>query len=472
MLTTRAIEFLESRGIEPETASRMGVTSEERHGIADWISFPFLKNGVAVNHKYRKIKEKAFEQDKGGEQCFWNYDCLLDETLKDQPIIITEGEFDALAAIQCGFSRSVSVPSGAPQAPIGDEQTNKYNFIHDAIKDIGDCKEIILAVDMDSAGSALLQDLSLRLGKERCKWVKYPKRKNGDGNCKDINETLVEWGEKGVKLSIEKAQWMQTDGVYSMGQLAPIKEPEAFSLGFLGDAPYKIRKGDFCVVTGIPSHGKSSFLNDLACRMADKHGWKTAFASFEQTPQTEHRRNLRSWYIGGLLYGDAIKNADAWIDEHFRFIVPSDNDDVTIDWVLSRCAMAVVQHDCDMIIIDPWNEMDHRRNYNESLTEYVGNAIKSFKRMAKRLNIHLIVAAHPTKLKKEEGEYQAPTLYDISDSAHWANKADIGLSVHRPDKTINRTIVTVLKIRYQYACGEPNVYAMVFDKESKHYELE
>lgn len=460
-------KYLANRGIDSEVATRYGIKKVERHGSADWICFPFVKNGVTVNNKYKNISKKSFEQDKGGEQCFWNYDVLLDETLKDMPIIITEGELDAIAAIQCGYVRTVSVPNGAPANPLGEQETSKYYFLQDAMKLISDCKEIIIAVDNDGAGSALLQDLSIRIGKERCKWVKYPKNKT-DGYCKDLNETLACWGDEGVRQSITRARWVMTDGVYSMDELPPIPEPIAYSIGYDdGFAPYKIRKGDFCVVTGIPSHGKSSILNDIACRMVSKYGWRVAFASFEQKPQTEHRRNLRAWFNNGIKTD--YKNADLWIKDHFRFIMPSGEDDVTLEWVLSRCAMSVTQHDCDMIIIDPWNEMDHRRNYNESLTEYVGNAIKSFKRMANKLNIHLIVAAHPAKMRKEDGSYKSPTLYDISDSAHWSNKADIGFSVHRPDKSKNETIVTVLKVRYQYACGTPETYSMSFDDDSKKY---
>ena len=94
---------------------------------------------------------------------------------------------------------------------------------------------------------------------------------------------------------------------------------------------------------------------------------------------------------------------------------------------------AVMRDNVKVFIIDPWNELDHDRFREESLTEYTGRAIKELKRLAMRLNVHIICVAHPTKMQRrnQAGDVPKPTLYDISDSAHWANKADVGLVVWR-----------------------------------------
>jgi twinkle protein len=111
---------------------------------------------------------------------------------------------DALAAIQCGFLRTVSVPDGAPAEPLGGASGPKYAYLDEAI---GRRREatIILAVDGDKAGANLFHDLVLRLGRARCKFVNYPfKRSKREQRCKDLNEVLQEWGEKGV---VETAAW-------------------------------------------------------------------------------------------------------------------------------------------------------------------------------------------------------------------------------------------------------------------------
>jgi RecA-family ATPase len=70
---------------------------------------------------------------------------------------------------------------------------------------------------------------------------------------------------------------------------------------------------------------------------------------------------------------------------------------VTLDWMLDRMEVAVVRHGVQVIVIDPWNEMDHTRARDETMTEYVGRAIKALKRFARKFQVHLIVIAHPTK---------------------------------------------------------------------------
>lgn len=478
MLNNKHLQILQNeRKLEPEILARYGITSSERSGGGEWISIPYLIGSDTVNRKYRTIGgEKKFSQEPDGKQCFWNSNALMDVSLHDQPIIITEGEFDALSAIQAGFVRAVSVPNGAPSKEIGGAtDSTKYRYFDDAEKLFSDEREIIIAVDNDAAGTNLLNDLAIRLGKPRCKWVKYPYRRDrSQGRCKDLNEVLQAYGEHGVTECIRRAEWMKTDGVYAMDELPPITEQACHKIGFpVLDNHYQIRRGDFCVVTGIPSHGKSSFLNDVACRMAMTHGWRIAFASFEQTPQTDHKRNLLSWHGRKhevWLSPSERAAAEAWINQHFRFIVPSEDDSPNLQWVLERCAMAVIQHGCDMIVIDPWNELDHERPRDMSLTEYTGFAIKEFKRLARKYNIHLVVAAHPAKMRAEGGAYDPPTLYDISDSAHWANKADVGISVFRPDMKINETEIHVKKVRYQPHVGMPGIIKTHFITDCRRYE--
>jgi hypothetical protein len=95
MLTDRAIAWLEARGLDPELASGLGWKSVNPGGGGEEIAIPYYVNGVIVNHKYRRLDGKAFRQDKGGQQVFFNYDCLHDESLADMPLVITEGELDA-----------------------------------------------------------------------------------------------------------------------------------------------------------------------------------------------------------------------------------------------------------------------------------------------------------------------------------------------------------------------------------------
>lgn len=452
-LSRRHGDLLECRGLDIEILERYGVTSGSRHG-PDTIEIPYYWGGERVNTKYRTIAgEKQFSQDAGGKCVFWNCDVISDPTLADQPLIITEGEFDAFAAIQAGFPRVVSVPNGAPSTPMGEVASGKYAYLDNAPAALRDVREIILATDGDEPGIALRDDLALRLGRARCKWLSYAKDK------KDLADMLAQWGERGVTETIMRARWLAIDGVYKLSELPPLNPPRALCSGFPGlDQRYRLRIGDFCVVTGAPGRGKTTFTRDLACRMAQQHQWRTVLASFEAVPQLDHRRALRTWYGGALVNQLSlieIERADAWIDEYFRFVVPDEQDDVTLDWLIDRIAAAAIRDHVKLAIIDPWNEMDHERPKDLTLTEYVGAALRRLKRIARQLGIHLIVCAHPAKMQRtREGKFPTPALYDISDSAMWANRADVGIVVEKQDDYGGASI-QVVKVRFQDEIGKP-----------------
>ena len=465
MLKESHAAILEKRGLDIELLVDLGVESSARLG-GDCIAIPYRRAGKIVNTKYRTISgEKRFAQEKNGEKCFWNVDVLDDDTLTG-PLIITEGEFDAVAAMQAGYQRVVSVPDGAPCQEVNDGSV-KYSYL-DGIN-FKRFEEILIASDNDEPGRNLLHDLSERLGKPRCKWLKYPK------DCKDFNDALARYGPKGVQEPIRRAQWMKVDGIYRMSELPPEPDRTAYDIGIAGlQQRYKIRLGDFAVVTGIPSHGKSTFVNDVCCHLALKYNWTIAMASFEQHPQIDHKRNLRRWFNRkppDLQTAEQLAEADDWIDKNFSFIVPGEDDDVTLEWALKTCSASIIQHHAKVVVIDPWNEMDHDRPRDMSLTEYTGFAIKQFRKLARRYGVHVIVVAHPVKMQrsKDHGELLVPSPYDISDSAHWYNKSDIALVVHR--FVGEQSMVRVSKSRYHDIIGTPGDVGMQFNNYTGRYSV-
>lgn len=476
---TERMEFeteqqLSARGLDPEVCSRMGVsTAVTPDGGDGWVAIPFFMDGKVVNHKYRRIikapDKQNFSQDKGGKQCFWNHDAITDVTLADQPLLITEGEFDALAALQSGFVRVVSVPGGAPGAPV--EGDGKYGFLVDVLPYLKSCKEIIICTDDDKPGHALLQDLGARLGRGRCRYVTYP------AGCKDLLDVLLGYGSGAVVEAVMAAKWLHVPGLYRMSDLPPFPDSEPLCTMIPGmHEHFKLRKGDFTVITGVPSSGKSTFVNDLCCRMAHHHHMPTCFASFEQHPQTDHRRALRTWFIGKKESSQSeaeIASADTWIDANFSFVVGDEDEDCTLDWLLDKLASAVIRYGAEIVVIDPWNEMDHAKDRMVTMTEYTGIAIRTLKKFARKWNVHVMVVAHPSKmLKDKSGSIPCPSLYDIAESSHWFNKPDIGIVVHpEHDDTLgDYTAVHVKKIRYQEKIGRPGVVKLRYQPHTAKFE--
>lgn len=475
ILSEHSAALVEARGLDLELCVGLGLeTASDPGGSSDWVAIPYIRSGAVTHHKYKRMvkidrdegKVPHYSQDRGAKQYFWNYDCITDSTLSGQPLIVTEGEFDAIAALQAGFPRAVSVPNGAPEKELQNADGPKFSYVADTLDVLKDA-QIVLATDNDGPGVLLMNELAMRLGKPRCRYVTYP-----DG-CKDLNDVLRIHGTKAVVECINDAKWIRVEGLYRMSELPPAPEAFVHSIGIPGLCDhYLIREGDFTVITGIPGHGKSTLVNDIACRMAERYGWTVAFASPEQDPQEDHRRALRTWHgrmAARLQTPEQIAAADQWIDRHFLFICPDEDTDADLEWLLDTMAGAVIRHGAKLLVVDPWNELDHARPNGMSLTEYVGWAIRKLKKFAKKFRCHMIVVAHPAKLQRERGTNKppVPTLYDISDSSAWFNKPDVGMIVHQDS---GKTWVRIPKVRYRGVIGNPGKVHLRFDPNTMRFE--
>jgi hypothetical protein len=227
-------------------------------------------------------------------------------------------------------------------------------------------------------------------------------------------------------------------------------EEPALSTGWLQlDEFYRVRKKEWTLITGIPGAGKTTWLDNLCLNMAKNYNWKIAMFSAENIPHERHAIAL-SKLLG--IGGDG--NLD-FIGDHFAFLSPNE-DNLTIDKVLSMCDTLMATWKFDALVIDPWNELDHMKRGNISETEHVSASLSKLRRYARMKNIHSWMVAHPTKLHKLEGTntYPVPTPYDVSGSAHFRNKSDNCLSLWWDyEKKDMATQIHVQKIRFR-ECGQ------------------
>lgn len=463
-LTEHQAAWLLDRRIDPDTAVRYGVGSSSRGDIA----FAFIEHGRVVNHKYRSA-DKQFRQDKDAVKCFWNHDAILDPALKTgaQRLIITEGEMDALSAIECGFPHAVSVPDGAPEAlrdlPEREADDKKFSYVYRAIEALKGVKSIVLATDGDEPGRVLAQELVRRLGAGRCLFITYPE------GCKDLNEVLMKHGPAEVARVLNAAKPWPVSGLYTIDDIPDLGPIKTFSTGWSGlDSFIKLYLGSFIVVTGIPNHGKSAIVAALCTRVAEAHGWHICMASFENRIRPFLEAQIRHFL--GVDKEAALK----FMRQRFSFIcqqTTSDAEDMSLEWLLERARDSVLRYGTKVVVIDPWNEVEHKREGNESETEYISRAIRMMKRFATNYDCIVIVVAHPTKMNiGKEGAIKEPTLYDISGSSNWNNKADQGIVVHRPNLSSNVSVVSVRKVRFQPETGKPGSQAFQLNTITKRFD--
>ena len=418
------------------------------------IQYPYYRGGEVVNIKYRD-RNKNFRMGAGAERIMYGLTIEIKDT-----IIITEGEMDKLSIDQAGFHGAISVPDGAPSLNTKNYET-KFDYLDSESNVFDAAKTVILAVDNDEPGKKLEEELARRIGRGKCKRVIWP-----DG-CKDANETLVEHGEDKLKQCINSAKPYPINGIFDIMDVDDrvknlyvngCSRGEMTGWKNLNDL-YTVRVGEWTLVTGIPSHGKSEFIDALAINLGKIYGWKFGIYSPENQPIERHIAKLIEKYKGKpfnkganeRLSMDDIDSAMDLLNDYYSFILPGDDDSHTVESVIELAKALVLRKGIKGLIIDPWNEMDHSRTPGFTETEYISQSLSKIRRFARTYGIHIWLIAHPTKLHKNlEGKYPVPTPYDVSGSAHWRNKADNAITVWRDvEDTKSKVQIHVQKIRFK-----------------------
>lgn len=439
-------EWIEQRGLDPLLAEKFGLKSVLREGKR-WLAVPYFDGDDLINHKYRLTSEKDHRMDTGAPLALWNVNALRDPKVRNGqvPVVLTEGEWDGLAAIQSGYPLTVSVPNGAPSSQTADlDNAKRYEWVDRHASDLAQVKEFILAVDDDQAGHYLRADLVALLGADRCRFVEYP------FPCKDLGEVLKEYGPERVAECLSTAKPYPVQGLYRVSDFPEKGEVRSYGVGVKPLAEMlAIVPGTLTVVTGYANMGKSTLMNAIIGHTLRYH-FPVCVASFET--------DVKPILIDGLrmVINECSKNdlhkmdcsdADRIIEERLTIISQAIDEDLEmdIDQFLALCRTAVMRNGVKMIVLDPWNELEHKRRRDETETDYIGRAIRAIKRFAKQHDVAFWIVAHPTK--PHEGSRKIPGLYDISGSANWANKADYGLTYHRPDFKEPRAKIIVSKVR-------------------------
>ncbi len=459
MLTIPGEEAFESRGLDIETAARMGARFEPGRFVFDYLS-----NGSLQFRKIRTVEKSFWIEPKGSRLQLWNIDAVRGLPCRPkEPLVICEGEFDAIAVEQSCSGYVLSVPNGGSsrrsegEIVIAEDSGFAYLWQDEKlIPEIDQFDKIILATDEDNTGSILRDELALRIGETRCWYVTYPK------GCKDANDVLKAGGEVGVRNLIAGAKPMRPGFLVKPSDVPPKSVEASYSTGWgCLDKHIRIVRPELMIVTGEPGHGKGQWIRAMTFHLAEAHGWRTAFLTPEDPAHRLKRDMKRFAERNGATYGEAKK----WVDDHFRISTPPEDEPITLETVEREMESAALHHDCQVFVLDPWNEIEHAINRSETETQYIERAIRQLKRKMRRLNMVLIIAVHPTKLAAGA----KATLYTINGSANWRNKADHGLIVFRPFPESLDAEITSEKTKDHETMGTPGSVWLTFSRDHCDY---
>ena len=441
----KVLKWFSDRGISQDTLQELRISEGQEFmpqtgKTENAIHFNYFVGDQLINIKYRDGK-KNFKLYKGAEKVFYNINSIVGF----EYCVIVEGEMDVLALHEAGITNAISVPNGATLG------TNNLEYLDNCIDYLDDKSKIIIAVDSDAAGIALQAELVRRLGSEICYIATFD-------DCKDANEYLVKYGKEALSQRISRAKPVPLENVTTFRDI----EDEitdfvrnGFKPGFqVGldnfDNIFSTYTGQFITVTGIPSSGKSDFVDQMIVGYNEKYGWKTAYASPENTPTYLHAHKLMRKTWQGMPGVEDIKT-EKWnqvadhVNDNYFFI---DMERYTLDSVLRKGAELVKRKGIKCLVIDPFNKVrdnDASGDVNVYTLEYLSK-IEIF---AKKYDVLVIVVAHPTKMYKDtKGNIEEPTMYNIKGGGEWYDASYHGLLVHRnyEDKTVK---VKVLKCKFQ-----------------------
>jgi len=441
----KVAEWFASRGISRSTLYELGVTDGEEFmpqtGKAEHaIQFNYFVGDQLVNVKYRDGR-KNFKLYKGAEKVFYNINSIVGY----EYCVIVEGEMDVLALHEAGVTNAVSVPNGATL------NTNNLEYLDNTIDYFLDQEKIIIAVDSDEAGQALQQELIRRLGTEVCYIATFD-------DCKDANEYLIKYGKEKLVSRITAATPVPLENVTTFrdieGDVTDFVR-NGFKPGYqIGlrefDSIFSTYTGQFITVTGIPSSGKSDFVDQMCVGYNQLYGWKTAYASPENQPTFLHAHKLMRKIWGGMP-SEADINTEKWntiadmCNSSFYHI---DMEKYTLEHVLKKGAELVKRKGIKCLVIDPYNKVRSAKPSTD-VNQYTLDYLEQIDIFAKKHDVLVIVVAHPTKMYKDgNGKIEEPTMYNIKGGGEWYDASYHGLLVHR-DYDARTVKVKVLKVKFQ-----------------------
>jgi twinkle protein len=442
----KVTEWFESRGISQRTLDDLKVGQgpewmPQTGKTENTIQFNYIMGDQLINIKYRDGR-KNFKLYKGAEKVFYNINSIVGY----DHCVITEGEMDVLAFYEAGIKNAISVPNGATL------NTNNLDYLDNCIDYFEDKEKVILAVDSDDAGQALQQELVRRLGAEVCFLADFEE-------CKDANEYLIKYGKEKLAERITRARPVPLENVTTFRDIENEVTDfvtNGFKPGYQVGLPnfddiFSTYTGQFITVTGIPSSGKSDFVDQMVVGYNANYGWKTAFASPENAPTYLHAHKLMRKTWGDMptrsdIGTDKWKQVAEHVNDNYFFI---DMERYTLESVLRKGAELVKRKGIKCLVIDPFNKVRDVDCKTEDVNRYTMEYLTKIEMFAKKYDVLVFIVAHPTKMYKDkDGKIEEPNMYNIKGGGEWYDASYHGILVHRnyEEKTVKAKI---LKVKFQ-----------------------
>ena len=431
------LTYCEKRNISKATIDYVGVKENNNCVVFEYRN----ELGEHLANKYRKTKKSEgpkmwFEKGTNVNTLF-----NMDKINISDPLLITEGEFDCLSAIEAGFKNAVSIPSGVNST--NEWITSNWTFIEQF-------EEVIIWFDNDEAGIKGAREVFNRLPNSSVKIVRCEV-------ANDINELLHKYGKLAVLKQIEKASTPVLEGVATLDMIEDfdVHEAETLKTGieYIDDKLIGMVFGSLNVLSGRNGSGKSTILNQIYIAEAIAQGYKTFLFSGELISG-----NVKYWLLQTLANEDQFAEYTAKDGHKYKKVTIQskekivndmkdrfflyDSDDYRIEAIIEKMTILAKRYGVRVFVID--NLMTIESSLKDKY-EAETDIVKKLKNFAKKYNALVHLVAHPRKSMNDEIEKD-----DVAGSANITNLADYVTTISRAkDEEVEYdAILKILKNRH------------------------
>lgn len=431
------LTYCEKRNISKSTIDYVGVKENNNCVVFEYRN----ELGEHLANKYRKTKKSEgpkmwFEKGTNVNTLF-----NMDKINISEPLLITEGEFDCLSAIESGFKNAVSIPSGVNGT--NEWITSNWTFIEQF-------KEVIIWFDNDEPGIKGAREVFNRLPNNSVKIVRCEV-------ANDINELLHKYGKLAVLKQIEKASTPVLEGVATLDMIEDfdVHEAETVKTGidYIDEKLIGMVFGSLNILSGRNGSGKSTILNQIYIAEAIAQGYKTFLFSGELIGG-----NVKYWLLQTLANEEQFAEYTAKDGHKYKKVTIQakekiindmkdrfflyDSDDYRIEAIIEKMTVLAKRYGIRVFVID--NLMTVESSLKDKY-EAETDIVKKLKNFAKKYNALVHLVAHPRKSMNDEIEKD-----DVAGSANITNLADYVTTISRAKDDVAEydAILKILKNRH------------------------
>lgn len=419
------------------------------------VTFPmYNEEGKLVRHKVRSIKTKSYMrlQPKGGGWGLFGIDTVPADA---KEVVLTEGEFDAMAVYQMTGRPAISLPNGASSLPI------------QLLPALERFEKIILWMDKDLAGQNGAKQFSRKLGLKRCTSVITE-------DCKDANDGLLKNLDLNQVLCSAKVvpheeivtfDDLREEVFYEFSHSKALEGLKCKSLPLLNSYFSGLRNGELTIYSGHTGIGKTTLLSQLSLDYC-LQGMPTLWGSFEVGNVRLAGRLLKQ--LAGA-HGKSImegkENYDLWADKfaELPMYFMTYHGSIDIQQVIDAMDYANYVYDCSHIVLDNLQFMTSTQGYGRDRFAVQDHAVSEIRDFCTKRHVHVSLVVHP---RKEDDDRRIMTA-SVFGSAKATQEADNLIVLQRANETALRSL-DVMKNRFN---GNTGQVKLRFDRE-KHLYVE